>query len=194
VIFAAQGLALASDADLGRALIAGHAHAPGVAWQRFQPMVERMLRRALDGSSDLEDVEQAVFLCLFTRVHTLRDPVALRAFVIGITLRVVHEEVRRKHRVPWAARHSNRVQGDTVAVASDTASKHAFANLYRLVWRLKPRERDAFVLRFMEGMDSDEVAHALGVSKPTARRSFSRAYKLVLQWARHDPFLVDYMR
>jgi RNA polymerase sigma-70 factor (ECF subfamily) len=194
VSFAAQSLALATDADLGRALIAGHTDASGVAWHRFLPLVERMLRRALGGNSDIEDVAQAVFLCLFRRIHTLRDPVALRAFVIGITLRVVHEEVRRKRRVPWAARQPDRVPGEAVAVTSDAVPKHAFSTLYRLVRRLKPRERDAFVLRFMEGLNSDEVAHVLGVSKPTARRSFLRAHKLVVRWARNDPFLVDYMR
>ena len=45
----------------------------------------------------------------------------------------------------------------------------------------------------VEGMDCAEVAEALGVSEPTARRSFSRAHKQVMTWAQHDPFLVDYL-
>jgi hypothetical protein len=43
-------------------------------------------------------------------------------------------------------------------------------------------------------METAEVAEALGVSEPTARRSFSRAHRLVVSWAQHDPFLVEYLR
>jgi RNA polymerase sigma-70 factor, ECF subfamily len=184
---------LATDAELGRALVAGHPDAPAIAWRRFLPMVRRMLRRTLGAKNDIEDVAQAVFLCFFRRVHSLRDPLALRAFVIGITLRVVHEEVRRRRR----QRRDAQVQAyedDTATVAADAVPKHAFNNLQRLVQRLKHRERAAFMLRFVEGLDAAEVAEALGVSEPTARRSFSRAHRLVMTWAQRDPFLVDYLR
>jgi RNA polymerase sigma-70 factor, ECF subfamily len=193
-IVAPRTLALASDEELGRALLAGHPEAPRVTWQRFLPLVKRMLRRALCSTSEVEDVSQTVFLCLFRRVHTLRDPVALPAFVVGITLRVVHEEVRRKHKLTWGTRHAGYLQSETPGVSADAIPKHAFNNLYQLVRRLKAREQEAFVLRFVEGMDASEIADALGVSEPTARRSFSRAHKLISQWARRDPFLVDYVR
>ena len=192
-IYFASDLALGTDEELGRALVAGHPDAPGVAWRRFLPMVRRMLRRALSGRNEIDDVAQAVFLCFFRRVHSLRDPVALRAFVIGIALRVVHEEVRRGRRQRRSAQ-TQALQDDSVAIAGDAVAKHAFANLHRLVQRLRHRERAAFTLRFMEGMDCAEVAQALGVSEPTARRSFSRAHKQVMTWAQHDPFLVDYLR
>jgi RNA polymerase sigma-70 factor, ECF subfamily len=153
-----------------------------------------MLRRTLCSTSEVEDVSQAVFLCLFRRVHTLRDPVALRPFVVGVTLRVVHEEVRRKHKLAWGTRHAGYLQAEASEVSADAVPKHAFNNLYQLLSRLKAREREAFVLRFVAGMEASEIADALGVSEPTARRSFSRAHKLISQWARRDPFLVDYVR
>ena len=192
-VHAAGDLALSTDEELGRALVAGHPDAPRVAWRRFLPMVRRMLRRALSGRTEIDDVAQVVFLCFFRRVHSLRDPVALRAFVIGIALRVAHEEVRRGRRQRRSAQ-TQALQDDSVVIAADAAAKHAFANLRRLLERLRYRERAAFTLRFVEGMDCAEVAQALGVSEPTARRSFSRAYKQVMTWAQHDPFLVDYLR
>lgn len=192
-IYVAADLALGTDEELGRALVAGHPDAPGVAWRRFLPMVRRMLRRTLSGQNEIEDVAQAVFLCFFRRVHSLRDPVALRAFVIGIAVRVVHEEVRRGRRQRRRAQ-TQTLEDDSVAVATDAVAKHAFSNLHRLVKRLKQRERAAFVLRYVEGMETAEVAEALGVSEPTARRSFSRAHRLVVSWAQHDPFLVEYLR
>jgi len=154
-----------------------------------------MLRRTIGGGSETEDVTQTVFVCLFRRVHTLRDPEALRAFVIGVTLRVAREELRRRRKHSERARRSSEpIQSDTLGVAGDAVPKHAFANLCRLMERLKYTERAAFVMRFVHGMETAEIAAALNISEPMARRFFSRAHKLVSKWARHDPFLIDYLR
>jgi hypothetical protein len=42
-------------------------------------------------------------------------------------------------------------------------------------------------------MDAPEVAAALGVSIPTARRAFSRAQMRMTLWAGRHPFLSDYL-
>ena len=77
----------ATDVDLARALIANDAEAHRVAWHRFSSLVRGMVRRVCRHRVDCEDIVQEVFFCLFRRVHTLRDPVALRGFVIAVTLR-----------------------------------------------------------------------------------------------------------
>jgi RNA polymerase sigma-70 factor, ECF subfamily len=74
------------DADLARALIARDPKAPRTLWRRYAPMVFRMLRRALGPGHDVEDLAQEVFLCVFEKVPTLREPKALKAFVISITV------------------------------------------------------------------------------------------------------------
>ena len=51
----------------------------------------------------------------------------------------------------------------------------------------------SFVFRFVEGMSAEEVAQALGVSVPTARRSFTRAWQRVTYLAQLDPFLEGYV-
>lgn len=182
----------ASDADLGKALSAGDPEAGRVAWDRFLPMVKRVLRRALDRSVDVEDVAQTVFLCFFRRVHTLRDPNALRGFVISITIRVVREEVRRRRRLYYRMVDRG-VDVDVIAVDANAPARHALATLSGLLERLRERERAALLLRFVAGMGVAEVAVALGVSEPTARRSVSTALKRISRWARNDRFLADYV-
>ncbi len=83
------------DADLARALIAKDPQAPRALWRRFAPMVFRMLRRALGPGHDVEDLAQEVFLCVFEKVPTLREPKALKAFVISITVLTTRSELRR---------------------------------------------------------------------------------------------------
>ena len=178
---------------LAQALLANEPDAYRVAWQRFMPMVRRKVRRVFGSGVDSEEVIQEVFFCVYRRVHTLRDPLALRAFVMAVAARTVsHERRRRRLRFPQALESEER-DAQELRIPANPAAKHACASLKRLLGRLRQREREAFVLRFVEGMDAAEVAAALGVSAPTARRSLSRASKRITLWAGRDPFLADFV-
>jgi len=187
-------LSEASDEEVARALLMGHPEARHVTWQRFSPLVRRMARRFFSRPEDAQEVVHEVFLCLFLRVHTLRAPVAFRAFVIAITKRTLsYERRRRRLRFCQASDEEQRTSG-ALSLAADPAAKHALLGLEQLVLRLRRRERNAFIMRFIEGMDAVEVGEMLGVSAPTARRSFARARKRINDWASRDPFLADYLR
>jgi len=187
-----ESLSRASDADLGRALIDADPEAFYVAWQRFLPVVRGMVRRSLGHTAEGEDVVQEVFFVLFRRVQTLRDPLAVRAFVMAITVRTLSYEKRRRRRRAYSALETEE-QSEGLSITADPAAKHAYVSFQHLVGRLRERDRVAFVLRFIEGMDSKEIGAALGVSAPTARRSFSRALERLKLWAGHDPFLADFL-
>lgn len=187
------GLVEADDATLARALLDKDERAPRVAWGRFAPLVRRILRRSLGPGHEVEDIVQDVFLCLFARVHTLRDPVALKAFVIAITVRTARYEIRRARVRRWVGLSRTDELPDIRVVQADSSSQHALIHFYRALARINERDRTAFVLRFVEGMEASEVASALGVSVPTARRCFTRAWERVTFFARRDPFLVDYL-
>jgi RNA polymerase sigma-70 factor, ECF subfamily len=180
-----------SDVELVRALTERRPEAFRTAWERFSPLVGGVLRHAL-GPDELEDVQQEVFCCLFRRVGTLRDPLALRPFVLAITLNTVKYERRRRRRRGRVSLTPDPAQD----VASDDAqppASFAFVRFTRLIRKLAERERATFVFRFIEGMTVAQVAQALHISEPTARRSFSRAWTRMQKWAERDPYLNDYL-
>ena len=74
ILLPGAALSEADDATLARALIGRDPRAPRVLWQRFAPMVFRMLRRTLGSDHDLDDLAQEVFLCVFEKVRALREP------------------------------------------------------------------------------------------------------------------------
>ena len=186
----------ASDADLARALLAGHPGAHRAAWERFYPMVSGMIRRAYGGGSDAEDLVQEVFLCLFRRIQTLRNPAALRAFTMAIASRTLSFELRkRRARLLSTATDVDAGEAaDELLAGGHPEARRAVATLTQLLERLRTRDRTAFVLRYIEKRNAVEVADALGVSVPTATRSFSRAWKRIHLWASRDPTLVEYLR
>jgi RNA polymerase sigma-70 factor (ECF subfamily) len=175
-------------------LIEKHPASAKVAWERFSPMVRRMIRRSLGPQHDVEDSVQDVFLCLFERVSALREPKALKGFVIGITLRTVSYAIRRARARRWIGLSRTAELPDSQVTHADNSSQRALIQFYQLLDRLRERDRIAFTLRFIEGMDAAEVAEALGVSLPTARRAFTHAWERVTLLAQRDAFLACYLR
>ena len=91
----------ASDLELARALIDGVPNAPELAWERYSPLVHRIVSRAIGPDAEVEDVTQEIFYRLFSRIGTLRKPEALRSFVISFAIRIVKWELRRRRARRW---------------------------------------------------------------------------------------------
>jgi RNA polymerase sigma-70 factor, ECF subfamily len=183
----------ADDETLARALVAREEPAPGVAWLRFSPMVRRIIRRTLGPVSDAEDLLQDVFIQLFAKVHTLREPKVLKAFIISITTLTLRRELRRRKVRSWLGLRPDAASLDLRVVHPDPIGRAALERFYLLLDRLDVRDRTAFVLRVIEGLEVSEVAAALGVSLATAKRSLARAQQRVLLHVERDPLLADYL-
>ena len=181
----------ASDRELGKALVERRPDAVAQAIVRYAPMVRNILRRGLGPQQDVEDVVQEVFFGLFKRAHALRDVGSLRPFVIGITLHLLRQEQRRQKR---RRRASELGSLEHRAVGDGPATSYAIIKLNRLLQRLSEQERASFVLRFGHGMTVTEVAEALRVSEPTAKRRLARARESLGVWATRDEFLFSYLR
>lgn len=73
-------------------------------------------------------------------------------------------------------------------------AQHELMRVARLLQRIRERDRAAFVLRFVEGMQDSEVAESLAISIPTARRRCARAHARLSYLAERDLFLTTYVR
>lgn len=182
-----------SDSDLARALLFKQPEAAVLVRRRFGPLIRGMVRRALGASADSEDVEQDVFLNLFSTVYGLRQPAAFRAFVITTTKRTVGHALRRRRARAHLAIEAELPAHDLIGDVGDAAARHAFFHFHQLLERLRERERQAFVLRFVARLEAEEIAEILGVSLPTARRAFERAWRRMIVWAGRNPFLCEYL-
>jgi len=181
------------DAALFKDWLDGRPYAARIMWQRFAPMVHRILKRSLGSDASLEDLEQEVFLSLFQHARLLREPKALKSFIISITVRTLHSEIRRR----WLGR-TRRWQLATaapnrLAVYPDPESREGLRQFFFILDRVNGHDRRAFVLHFLEGVALEEIAAALDVSLATVKRRLSRVRKRVVRMARRDNALVDYL-
>lgn len=181
------------DAELVRALIACESDAPRALWERFARMVFRILDRALGPPRDVEDLAQDIFLCVFDKVSTLREPTALRSFIISITMMTVRAEVRRRATRKWLQLGAHGDAGQAASVAVETDSREALRRFYGVLDRLNAGDRQMFVLRFLEELSLVDVAEACGLSLATTKRRLSRAWSRVKLLVERDPVLRNYV-
>ena len=164
-------------------------------WDRYAPLVRRLLLRTLGSCFEIEDLTQEIFMRIFLRLPSLRDPSALRPFVLSFAANVLKWELRRR----WIGRRVRLSQTGTLpdveSASADTEARHALRRCYLVLEELSTKERLAFAFRYMEGMTVKEVAAALDVSVSTAKRWLNRAASKVAERVSQDPdlrsFFVD---
>jgi RNA polymerase sigma-70 factor (ECF subfamily) len=182
-----------SDAELVAAMIGGDTQALGTVWDRYSPLVRRVLRSSLGPDSGVEDLLQEVFMVLVRSAGKLRDPSALRPFLVGVAVRKVAVERRRRRVRRWVTLSATGTIPEVEDSPRDVEGIEALRTLYRLLERISERRRLAFVLRHVQGLSVLEVAAALGVSESTAKREIARARDQVLTRAQREPALLHYL-
>jgi RNA polymerase sigma-70 factor, ECF subfamily len=170
-----------ADVELAHALINGDSRAAELAWERYAPLVHRIVSRAIGPDGEVEDVTQEIFYRLFSRIGTLRKPEALRSFVISFAIRIVKWELRRRRARRWLTLSETGDVPDEQLLVMDAESRYALRRLYALLDRLSTRERLVLVLRHVEGMTLEEIAEAMELSLATVKRALRRASLRVSQ-------------
>jgi RNA polymerase sigma-70 factor (ECF subfamily) len=192
VLLAKEADASLTDAALAKAAIAGDPGAHAAIWDRYSPLVRRLLLRGI-GRNEVEDLVQEVFLRFHTHRKQLREPEALRSFLCGITVRVAGSELRSRRVRSWLKLTRDGVLHDFEAPTADQNARRAVRRLYAILDGLNPKSRLAFVLHFIEGWELVDVAATFEVSLATIKRRLSRAYLHVFARAQADDLLAGYL-
>lgn len=182
-----------SDGEVALALMVGSSWAVNETWRRFAPAVVALAQRALGSQAEAEDVAQEVFVRVFAKARTLREPDRLRSFVFSFAIRVLRTELRRKRLRAWLSFHKPETLDDLGAALADMPSRDLLRRFYGLLDRLAPRDRLVFALRHLESMTVEEVAAHSALSPSTVKRALERATTRMSRWIEADPGLADFV-
>jgi RNA polymerase sigma-70 factor (ECF subfamily) len=182
-----------ADAELVEAVARGDSQAVAAIWGRYSSLVRSVVRASLGPDASAEDLVQDVFVAFLRAADTLRDASAVRGFLIGVAVRLVALELRRRKIRRWITLSPSGSLPETPVAPRDVEGREALAALYRLLGRMPNRRRLAFVLRIVQGCEILEVASALGVSDSTAKREVVRAQEQLLRQASREPALFQYI-
>lgn len=135
-------------------------------------LVLRVAQRLLLNMEDAKDAAQEVFVRLHRILRRFDEDKELGPWLYRITVNICRDMRRRSKRtVPLEPEH------DAVDNTSDPEASASASQQYRMVLEalgeLSPREREAIVLRDLEGWSTLEVAEILGSSEGTVRTQLS---------------------
>jgi RNA polymerase sigma-70 factor (ECF subfamily) len=134
----------------------------GKALQREAPVLLAAARAITLDDAEAEDLVQATFELALRHRASLREPAALRRWLLTIQAREAFRLVRRLRRLVRLGPAVTEIAVPEPTTADSVAVRDALRSL-------SPRVRAAVVLHHMAGLPVAEVAAALGVSPNTVK-------------------------
>jgi len=145
--------------------------------------VMRMTWRMLGNEADARDAAQEVFLRVYKHLKRFKPDQPFFAWVYQITLNVCRDIARKRRQYDTQFTSLENSGNEAAAVIADDHSD-AEETLIRVQERelmmkaiasLPERERAAILLRDLEGLSTDEVAHIMNTTATTVRSQISSA-------------------
>jgi RNA polymerase sigma-70 factor (ECF subfamily) len=157
--------------ELLRAVRSGAPEAVDVWFRTEHPEVYRLCFGFLAHAADAEDAAQEAMLQILDRLERWDATRPYRAWRTTLVLNHCRDRIRRKEtRRAAEADAASARPGNVLPDPADALRRDEVAAALALGLRaLSPREREAFVLRDLEGLETAEVARTLGISESSVR-------------------------
>ncbi len=172
------------DAPADAALLEAYAQSPtndllGQLAHRHAPLVYSAARRQVRDEHLAQDVTQAVFLLLFSKASSIRNPAALAGWLYKTTYFTARnamriENRRQRHEQQAAAEKARQTADQSDDLANDLNWEEISPILDRAMARLPEHDRQSILLRYFQGLSLPEVAAAMSVSEEAAKKRLSR--------------------
>jgi RNA polymerase sigma-70 factor (ECF subfamily) len=141
----------------------GEAAELGQALERHTPVLLAAARALLRNEADARDLVQTTLEIGFRKAGDLRDPAALRSWLLAIQVR---EAFRLRRRVGRLVR----LQPEIAEISSSPPGLDADVVALRAALpKLPPRARAAVVLHYLGGLPVAEVARVMNISENTTK-------------------------
>lgn len=154
------------------------------------PLVAKIVRSHLPRRTGEEDLMQAVFIKVFTRLDQFRGEVPLGHWVSRIAVNTCLNEISRE-KVRPELRHADLSEDEEAviqnlaATAADLPAEQGLASrelVEKMLARLSPEDRLVITMIHLEGRSVEEVRAATGWSVPLVK---VRAFRARLKMKKH---------
>jgi RNA polymerase sigma-70 factor (ECF subfamily) len=151
---------------------------PGAAaalYDRYAGHVQRVLARILGADSELEDLLHEVFVQALGSAASIEDGDRLKGWLTIVAVHTARACIRRRVRRRWLQFWEPAAVPELPVAGADHDAREIVRLTYAVLDKLPERERVAFALRHLDGMELAEVAESIGVSLATVKRLLGRA-------------------
>ncbi len=180
-----------TDEELLDLVLSGHSEAAAHVYDRFAPVVNRVVWKLLGADPEHNDLVHDIFMKVWTLMAQgrVKQPDRLNSWVVGVAVNTVHKEIRRR------SMRRRFLREEPIPVPRVSTDHHEARDLlngvYDILERIPPDERLAFSLRYLEQRRLTEVAQLCRCSLATVKRRLARAEKRFALLARPCPAIVE---
>jgi RNA polymerase sigma-70 factor (ECF subfamily) len=177
--------------------IEGDVRAFDELYERYSPMVGRLVRNVAGPREDLEDIVQEVFFQVHRSIGSFKGSSKFTTWLYRLTVNVTLQYVkaRRHRRMPYLPIEERRdLQADGPTPERETWAKQRWEILLRVLDTISEKKRTVFVLHEVEGMDAAEIGRVLGIPTLTVRTRLFYARKAIYDRLARSPELIAGMR
>ena len=167
-----------SDGEVVRRVLAGERPLFEVLMRRHNQRIYRIVRSFLRAEAEAEDAMQQAWLQAWRRLPQLGEPEAVGGWLARIAANEALGRLRRRGSEEPLDEEAGMATADSAADPERLAAAREQARrVEAAVDRLPAGQRAAFVLRDVEGLETDAAAAALGVSPLVLRVRLHRAHR-----------------
>ena len=141
-------------------------------WDKLAPFNSRLfnyIRKALNFSADAEDVFQETILHAFQYARTYQNGRDYGAWLFGIA----HNEIKKHYRKNPGISIS--LYPERLSPSDNSARRHLVEEILRYAERLKPKQKETFLLFYDQGFTIREIASITGLHEGNIRFILNRA-------------------
>lgn len=155
---------------------------------RFEAMVtthhgeiHRYLARTLTRRSDADDLAQETFMRAFKAYRSLTPDANVRAwlFAIATNVRRNHFRSEKRRRLAYAAVGASAIEAHREGPDAGAQLEETHGRIESVVQRLPMKQRLAFTMRKLHGLEYDAIARSLECSPESARAHVFQALRKI---------------
>ncbi len=178
-VIASSSLRSNADLDLAQRHRYGDQTAFEEVYQRFARMVFNLALRMAGSVEEAEDLTQEIFLRIYRHLGKFNGRSTLKTWVYRVTLNHCRSKLGRRRYPTKPLAEENDGEGEELVDEGRTPEDLTLAldvsrQVSRAIAQLKPRFREAVVLRDLEGLSYSEIAQVLKIRIGTVRSRIAR--------------------
>jgi RNA polymerase sigma-70 factor (ECF subfamily) len=172
-----------SDDELVRAAQDGSLDAFNMLFERYLPVVTRRVR-CVAPAEEVQDITQEVFIAVIRSLKNFRFEARFSTWLRTLVNRQVADYYRNRARKVQAYSIDGLVDdpgGDGLFGEDNSDRRDEVIAIRQALMKIPENYREIIVLRFVEGLQFDEIAVLHGQSLDAAKSLFRRAMKALTQ-------------
>ncbi len=164
-----------SDGAVVRAVLNGNEGAYAVLVRRYQDTLYRHAERMTGQPDEATDIVQASFVKGYQSLETCRDAERVGAWLFRITANQCKDYLKKRRRKDVKLAEADSLPSENDDPEESVERGELKDRINEALDRLSPDEREAFVLKHIQGLSYHEMSDTLDASIPALKMRVHRA-------------------